>query len=434
MFDWLKRLTRGAYYENPANPWTTALLTPPSSSGIAVSRETVLGYPALWRGVNLIASTCARLPLNLYQRQSNDTRRVADNHPSHWLMQRPSNLVGKFLFFQTLIAHVKLKGNGYALIGRDANFQPNSLAILDPEITHPVYETTINADKSVSVQLYYKTGYGNDLIKLLPQEILHFRNLSHDGICGYSILDMLKESLGLGMALQKFGSVYFKHSGRPGTIVSLPGFFKDDEEVTKFRKDWENFHAGLDNAHKTAILQGGATVVSPGLNNEQAQWILAREFEVKSIANIIGVPPHKLGANISTSYNSLEQENKSFLSDLEPMLTMIEEELDNKLLTEVQKNRDSHYFEFKREALERADTRTEIDTLISQVNNGLLTLNQYYALKNMEGIGEEGDKHRMPSNFVLLEDQAKQAQAPPAQPQPNNKIGFQQTPITELNR
>lgn len=403
MFGFLKSFFRS--YENPNTSWTSALLTPPASSGIAVSRETVLGYPAVWRGTNLIASTTARLPLNLYKRQADNGRTLADTHPGYNVVQHPDTIISKFLFFQTLISHVILKGNGYALITKNEFADPIKLTILDPEQTFPV-----KVVGNSTVDIVYTSRIGNTMLKLLPEELLHFRALSHDGICGYAITDILRESLGLGLALQKFGSIYFKNNARPGTVVELPGFFKDDEEVQKFREGWEGTHAGLDNAHKLSILQGGARVSTPQVNNEQAQWILAREFEIKSIANIMGIPPHKLGAAINANYNSLEQENKSFLSDLEPYLTMVEEELNLKLLTEIQKQRESHYFEFKREALERADTRTENDTLTQQVNNGLLTLNQYFAIKNMQGIGPDGDKHRMPANLVLIEDMQPLAQ------------------------
>jgi phage portal protein BeeE len=52
-----------------------------STSGVQVNQVTVLGYPAVWRGVNLIASKLAVLPLNVYK-DTRDGGRVEDaNHP-----------------------------------------------------------------------------------------------------------------------------------------------------------------------------------------------------------------------------------------------------------------------------------------------------------------------------------------------------------------
>ena len=56
------------------------------------------------------------------------------------------------------------------------------------------------------------------------------------------------------------------------------------------------------------------------------------------MANLLGVPAHKLGADIKSSYNSLEQENQDYLDQcLDFWLVRWEEECWDKLLTEEEK-------------------------------------------------------------------------------------------------
>jgi hypothetical protein len=91
---------------------------PKSSSGISVSETSSLGMPAVWRAVNLIASTCASLPLHAYRqggglagRQTRARRRD--------LLRNPHPDMPPFELWETVYAHMLLWGNAYLWVGRD---------------------------------------------------------------------------------------------------------------------------------------------------------------------------------------------------------------------------------------------------------------------------------------------------------------------------
>jgi len=78
--------------------------------------------------------------------------------------------------------------------------------------------------------------------------------------------------------------------------------------------------------------------------------------ELEKAVIALKLPPHKLGDSSRTAYNSLEQENQSYLDEaLDGWFVTWESECFIKLLTEDQKRTDSHVVEFVREALLRAD-------------------------------------------------------------------------------
>ncbi|HUU33003.1 MAG TPA: phage portal protein, partial [Vicinamibacterales bacterium] len=81
-----------------------------------------------------------------------------------------------------------------------------------------------------------------------------------------------------------------------------------------------------------------------------------REFDLREVANWFGVPPHRLGDATRTSYNSLEQENLSYLTGtLMRWVTRWEGEFWAKLLSEDEKLGDTHVVTFLRQSLVQAD-------------------------------------------------------------------------------
>ena len=369
-----------------------------SSAGVSVSREKILGYPAVWRGVNLLSRDVAKLPLFVYQRLEDGGKQRDRMHPAHRLLhQKASPYMTAFTFRQTLQSHALIHGNGYAYIFRDANAGPTDMLVLDPEYVTPIKEDGRLLYLVTNMQL--PDGQTRDR-KILPENILHIRGLSHTGLVGYSVVDILRESLGLGLAAQKYGSVFFKNNARPSMVIEMPGQLRDTEAVSRLRDSWGKIHEGIDNSNKPAILENQASVKNLSFSNEDAQFLQTREFEIRQVANIIGVPPHKIGDPTRTSHSSLESENQAYLQDsLDPWLCNWEKECEDKLLTEQQKTQDTHIVEFQRDAIIRVDKKTETESLAVEVNNGLLSLDEARAIKNRPPLPDGlGSTFRKPMN------------------------------------
>lgn len=383
-----------------------------SSSGAVVNRLTMLGYPAVWRCVTLISNKVGRLELNVFKRTRDNGREVDYNHPSQWLLnRRPSTLYTPFVFKSTLMSHALIHGNAYAWIVRNDNARPEELIILNPESTFPVM------DKG---RLYYSVKVGNTYRAELPENILHIRGLGHDGLVGYDICTILRDAFSLGIAAQKYGNTFFRNNGNPGpTIITVPTNIKDKEFLKRFREEWNSVHQGLDRSHRVAILENGMEIKPFSIDHDSMQFLQTREFEVKQIASIFGVPAHKLGADNNSSYGSLESEERAFLLDcLHAHLINWEEECELKLLKDSQAVRDSHFIEFDIRSLEQADHKTTTDCLIAEVNNGLLTLNEARALLNLPTV-EDGERGRIPANITYSDLlPAEGEEMPPAAPPP----------------
>ncbi len=379
-----------------------------STAGVDVNRRTVLGYPAAWRAMTLISGDVAKTPLYLYKRTGEQGKERDKHHPAYPLLRRKSNPELKaFDFKRVLTHHALMLGNGYAFIEHNNAGVPIALWPLNPEVTYPVRE--VNRDGG-DAQLWYVTRVANEEHRIVADDILHIKGMGFDGMRGYSVIQVAMEALGLGLAAQKFGSIYFANGSRSDGILMYPGKL-DQKGSEALRTSWQKMHQGLDNAHKTAVLEGGMKYEQLTITNEEAQFLETRNFEIRQVANLFGVPPHKLGDNSKSSYNSLEQENRAYVDQsLDHWFVAWEEECFDKLLSTKEKRDDSHVIEFLRAIMLRADTKTESEVRRREVNEGLISLNEGRSQMNRPPV-PGGDKLRIPKNIGILGESEEEPQA-----------------------
>lgn len=370
--------------ENPSTPLSDpddwlydSLGAGRSSSGIRVSRETALTYSAVWRAVTLISSTVAKLPLYIYRRSASGKER-ADKHPAYQLVRfNPNEEMNAFVFWQSLMGHVLLEGNAYAYILRRGNGEPLELIPLLPQLTYPIRENE---------RLLYITKVDTEWRRLLPENVLHIKGLGYDGLCGYSVIAKARDSFGLGLGAKEYQNRYLRNNARPSSVIQVPGPMKEDAQ-REFLRQWNEMHQGIENSHRTAILTNKAELKPFSINARDSQLLETREFEIREIANWFGLPPHKLGDSSRTAYNSLEQENQSFLDDtLDPWLVAIEQECRDKLLSEREKDTDSHLIEFMRQALVRADIGARFGAYHIAINDGIYSRDEVRSMENANAI------------------------------------------------
>jgi HK97 family phage portal protein len=362
-----------------------------ASSGVAVNAKSALTYSPVWRATCLISGYVAKIPLIVYRREGDGKERDT-MHPAYRLLKHKANTNQTFFQFRLAQqARALLRGNAYAYIFRDGNASPLELVPLDPTNTYPVVENT---------RLLYVTKVGEEQRKLLAENVLHIRGLGDD-LAGHSVIGYARESFGLGMAAQKYGSVFFRNSARPSVVLQHPATL-GEEAARTLRESWEKMHTGLEEKHRIAILEEGMTLNPFSMSNEDAQFLETRQQEIREVANWFGLPPHKLGDTTRTAYASLEQENQSLLDDcLDPWYVNWESECWDKLLSEEQKAADSHVIEFLRQALVRANLNDRSNFYASALQNGWMNRDEIRGLENLNPLPDgEGKKFFWPLNMA----------------------------------
>lgn len=392
--------------------------TQPIAAGVRVDRRTILTLDAWWKGVSLISGAVARSPLYVYQGEKAGNNKRDKNHPAYRLLFQSNNELQSSSYWKMCMqAHVLNHGNGYSYIDRNDKGEPMRLILLAPDRTYPI---------RVQGRLWYITHIYTDIyggpdgapdnknepvattMKIIaPEDMLHIRGLGYDGLVGYTVFDMAAEMAGQGLATRQYASRFFANNAEPRVMITLPtGQTWKNEQKQEFMREWNMMHSGVSNAHRTALLTQGATITPYSINAEASQLVEQRKFSVREIANFLLLPPHKLGDDSRTSYNSVEAENLALLNDCYAFwFDTWCHECQMKLFTERQKEGYTHFVDFDTTELLLADSKTEADALTEKINNGILNVDEARATLNRSELpGGIGKKYRMPVNIGVIGD------------------------------
>jgi HK97 family phage portal protein len=402
---------QNATYRNPIEDWLRDAITDPKNvAGVAVNPRTAMGYAPVWSCLSKIAGHCGYLPYSIYAKDASDPRKRTEvtTHPVYHLLSYPNDYMTGQTFRETLTAHA-LFGNGRAYIVRDGRGMPAELIPLAPNETTTVLvkfegdtqqgsSNDAARDGSDRWEKWHVVRFADGKQWAIPDaDVLHIPGLGYDGIVGYSVIDLAKQSLGLGMAAEKASSKHFANGARPSFMLKAPpGVFRKEDEAKNFIDAFNERHGGVENDGRVGLLRDGIDLAMTQQSPRDSEWIAQRTFQRQEVALWFCIE-NMLGDDSSVSYNSLEEKNRAYITNcLTRWLTKWEMECANKLLTAQQKRSESHYFKFSTAALLRGNTsdRWNVYSLGRQME--VLSANDVRVLEDMEPI-EGGDDYENPA-------------------------------------
>ena len=384
------------------NPSLWNLIGSQSLSGENVTEQSALTYSAVWDAVNLISNTTAALPLHLMQSKEKKKRIADDRYIYRVLHDQANDYMTAMMFRKVLMSHILTWGNGYAEIVRDGYGEVRALWPITPNRVkveavegRPVYRVSM-PDSSPDV--------------VLPREkVLHITGPSFDGFVGYSVIAMARKSIGLGMALETFGALYFGQGTHPGVIVSHPNKL-DAQTSSNLKQSLTESYSGLGNTHRLMLLEDGMKLEKLGIPPNDSQFLESRMFQITDIARWFNVPVHKLKEMTKSSFNNIESEDRSFyMGSILPWTILLDQNFDMQLLTTSDKERSGrgrYYFKHSMKGVLKGDIAGQTAHYSAMLDRGVYSINDVRALEDMDPI-EGGDIHLVPLNMTSLENAGK---------------------------
>ena len=253
--------------------------------------------------------------------------------------------VSAFKFWRRLYVHALLWGNGYAWIEYNNAGKPMALYNLLPDRTCAKRVVGRDGQVRLAYETEVSTPVGPRLETLPPEQVFHIEGVATDNLAGCDITQKLKNAWAVGLALERHTAKFFKNGARLGGILEIPNTFSRTAAKT-LEEGFTKKHTGPENWFKVAILRDGAKFHSTTVSPEAAKVSEANEDQVRQVARSFNLPPSKLGLADSASYGSKSEDNQAYLDQtLNVWLCAVADECRSKLLTEAQRQANTHYFE-----------------------------------------------------------------------------------------
>ena len=387
-----------------------------ADSGVNVDEKSAMQIATVYACVRLLAESVAQLPLHLYRMEGEYGKIKARDHPLYKILYRqPNPEMSSFSFWEAVMTHLLLWGNGYAQIVRDGKNTVLGLYPLIPE--------NVEIDRDDKGHLYYiyhaytdeVPGESNKDVYFRRDEVLHIPGLGFNGLVGFSPIAMMKNALGSALAVEKYGSAFFKNGAQPSGVLEHPHVLKDPQKI---RDNWSDVYGGPNNAHKVAVLEEGMTYKPISLPPEDSQFLSTREFGVEEICRIFRVPPHMVQDLKRATFSNIEHQSIDFVvHTLDPWLRRIEKAIVKDVLLE--KEQEEFFPQFNVDGLLRGDYKSRMEGYNIGRQGGWMSANDIRRLENLDPIPEEegGDLYIINGSCVKLRDVGA-AYAKTAAPQP----------------
>ncbi len=353
------------------------------SSDIAISKAERL--TVVYNCINIIAQTVGAFPF-ITKRETDSGKFDAKDHPVYSLLKnKPNRFMTSMNFWMVVVKHLLTRGNSYVFIDKDSSGDVRGLYPLDPRKMLIEY---------LDGEIRYK--YQDLKTPLEPEELLHFKLYSDDGILGISPISHNSNTL---KAHEKQNHYSNKMLGEkpPGYLTDKTvGNVKGGKQGAERRQ--QNVDQWKQQIRKNGIpyLDGDIAYTPLMITPDEAQYIDTRKFTKLEIMAMYRTPPelHQIYENSNRSINEGTSINFGKYC-LTPIVTCIEQECGNKLFNE------PLYVKANMMSLYRSDLKTAGEYFKAMVGAGIYNADEVRSMedKNPQPDGQ-GSVYYIQSAFM----------------------------------
>lgn len=317
-----------------------------TKSGVTITPKKALAIPIVWTCVKILSEAAAGLPLKLYEDKGGKRELVTGKDRQLRLLRKPHPNITRLNYLKFVVSNLELRGNAYSIIDRNSDGEwigtiplvtDDTKPFIDPELGL-LYETTIAGEKTL----------------ISPENILHFKLFTTDGIIGLSPIEHLAETMGLSIAAQDWAARFMRKGGVSGGYVIYEGFLTKEQQSQIMEKFPDIRKEDANSLGSWGILQGNPKIIPAGLSQKDAQFIETQQLQEEALAGAYGVPLWLANRASKTSImgSNLEQQLRGFVMfGLDPILKAVVDEFNDKIWENTER-----FVEFLVEGLLQADS------------------------------------------------------------------------------
>ena len=350
-----------------------------SVGNVAITRSNILQKDAtVLACTDIISSTIASMGVQLYEKIYAGKQKL-DNELNSLVKFRPNKNMSGFELIKNLIKDLLIYGNAYALI-QTKRGKVVGLEYLDASITQT--DRIYGSDKYVITSTLY-----DKQIKVSSEEVIWLKDLDK--------FETIRPFVEAKIACNELVNGYFTSGGNEVKgIINVSGDISP-EAKNILKKAFKSTIEG----DGIAVLESGLSYSSIAQNStfREQQIVELRESLDAEIYKAFGVPKFVLGDGEESSYASLEVINQAFIRSLLKYITLIETELNYKLIFE--KDRGKQYFKMNYDKFLRLNSKDRADFYKSLNSLGAISINEIRRLEDMNDV-DGGDSYYRSLNYV----------------------------------
>lgn len=360
--------------------------------------------------LKMMSETVAKMPWKFYQNTAKGIKEPKDTDVSILLKHRPNPYMTPTIFWNAVEMNRNHYGNAYVYVQRQfdrkkygGQYRTLGLWIMPSDCVQVIIDDAGYFGTDNGVWYWYTDRYSGQQYIFKNDEVLHFKT-SHtlNGITGLPVQYVLKETVDGVIEAQKFLNNLYKNGLTAKATLEYTGTL-EKSKIEKIREIIERFGAGSGNSGRVLPIPDGMKLTPLNVKLSDSQFVELKKYSALQIAAAFGIKPNQINDYSKSSYSNSEMQQLSFYVDtMLFVLKQYEEEVDYKLLTELE-IKDGKYFRQNEKALLRTDSKTQMEILKEAVNNGLETVNEARRKLDLEDM-EGGDVLIVNGTYVKLTD------------------------------
>ncbi len=277
--------------------------------------------------VERIASDLAYAEGKLYRVDENGDEHELTSHPflDFWSHPNPLHEMSNAALWRLLEVYLKLKGEGYFIIEKNALGVPVELwpvpthwVQMTPYLDHPFYTVRLTSGALVQVSVD-DMFVMKDLNPLDP-----FRR-------GLGQSEALADEIETDEYAAKFQKRFFFNDATPNLVIAMPK--STEEQRKRFRAEWMEKFRGHFKSHGVATVNGEVVVNKVGDNMKDMDMVNGRTFLRNAVLEHFGVPREIMGITESSNRATSEAAQYIYAQNvLMPSLRRREEAINEQII------------------------------------------------------------------------------------------------------
>ena len=356
--------------------------------------------------LKMLSETMGKLPLKYYQETDKGRIRAQPTDMTYVLAMRPNKLMTPSTLWSTTEMNCQHYGNGYIWLRRQFVKEKygGRYKTLDAWVMQSNYVTVVMDDTGVfgdkgNIYYRYSDPRTGEQYLFKSSEVIHIKTwYSFDGLIGEPVRKILEYTIDGANESQQYMNNLYKNGLTASMVMQYASSF-EEKERKKLEEKYAKYLTGPKNAGKVVPVPIGLKLEPIKMSLVDAQFFELKKYSALQIAGAFGIKPNQINNYEKSSYANSETQQLAFLVDtMSYRLKQYEEEINAKALLP-NEAQEGYMYKFNEKAILRTDTKTQMESLTSAVNNGIYTPNEARAFLDMPW-KEGGDILMTNGNYI----------------------------------